>query len=55
MKENLKYNLEQIKKIIDDIKHQENIKYIKLKLLDIRNYLDNEINLVNKEMENEKL
>lgn len=50
----MNYNLDRIKELIEEIKKSNNLKYIKSKLLDMRNYLDDELELVNKNLEKEK-
>lgn len=48
------YNLDRINELIEEIKKSKDLKFIKSKLLDIRNYLDDEINLVNTNLERKK-
>lgn len=48
------YNLDRINELIEEIKKSKDLKFIKSKLLDIRNYLDDELNLVNTNLERKK-
>lgn len=47
----MNYNLDRIKKLIEEIEKSNNLKYIKSKILDIKNYIDDELELVNRNLE----